>query len=152
MKRTIRLTESDIKKIVMEAVNELQYSTYKNTYDKMIDNNQPQRALDFNDSFRAHYNDDDTTYNLAKDTVDIGEPNSKTKFYRNGSMVSPDSHNGGQYFSNAADNKDRFPRTSNRKLAKSRADKLNFFNGKDNFNKNDFISESIDRVFEKMFR
>lgn len=153
MKKIIRLTESDIKKIVMEAVSELKYGTYKNAYDKMVDYNQPQRASDFNDSFREHYNDDDTTFNLASDTLNIGEPNARTKFFRDGSMVSPDAQSGGQYFSDAAGNRDMFPRTSNRKLARSRANKLNFFNNNDStFTKNDFISEAIDRVFKKMFR
>lgn len=69
MKQRIRLTESDLHRIVKESVNrillELNRSTMQSAYDKMIQQGRRGQAASMNDTFNDMYNGYDSEGNFV---------------------------------------------------------------------------------------
>lgn len=153
MNKTIKINEQDLKRLVKESIDELKYSTYKRAHDKMQDKGQRNRAADFRQTFKDIYDDSNTSFNLDNDNVwlsnpednEKGIPANSTLFHRDGTMTA---YKDGKYGV-----LDTPQRTSDRALARKHAKKLDFFYGDDNsFDKNDFISECVNKVFNKFLR
>ncbi|MCR5065294.1 MAG: hypothetical protein K6A67_05930 [Bacteroidales bacterium] len=58
MKKTIRLTESDIRRMVMEAMNELDWKTYANAAKKSKERGDRERNYRFRDKTWRQFNKD----------------------------------------------------------------------------------------------
>ena len=102
MKNIIKLTESDISKMVNEVLSELDYSTYKSAYDKMREKGQGNRAANLNQGVNQVYgqssnreatpgdpSQDDITYNLGGDSMTIASPIQQRPFTKQFSDKQP---------------------------------------------------------------
>ena len=162
MKKIIKLTESDLHRIVTESVQRileahgegLSYGTVKSAYNKMNDLGQYDRAAELNKTYGEVNNDEDAIYNLHNDeiTFDGGEASDpvfygnhvtpseiekgltrRTKRYKDGKSYDADSTNPTDFIPQAA-------RVTDAKSAIRRANHLNNFSGRKQFNKNHFRS------------
>jgi len=155
MARLIKINEQQLKRLVMEAIGEMEYSTYKSAHDKMKAMGQHQRAQDFNDTFKDVHDDDNTAFDLDTDTVwltnpEDGErhmPRTSAGYHRDGSITTWD--NGAAGVKNISSPK----RTTDRKLARHHAQMMDFYYGGNSpYTRNDFIAECVDKVFAKYLR
>lgn len=74
-KKLIRLTESDLHRIIKESVNnilnEISYGVAKSAYDKMKDLGQYERANNLERTFKKVNDEDDAIYNLKNDSLEL---------------------------------------------------------------------------------
>lgn len=155
MGKIIKINEQQLNRLVREAIDELEYKTYKRAYDKMQEKGQSQRADDFNSTFNDIYNDKTTDFDLNRDEVWLSNPEDKerntplssTLFKRDGTITSWNPQ------TLSYDELQSPKRTSDRRLARNHAKKLDFYYGGESpFDKNDFIAECVDKVFAKYLR
>lgn len=164
MKQTIRLTESDIRKMVMEALSELDYSTYKSAFDKMSGKGQHNRADMLNQGVNQVYgqhgnrdaapddpSQDEIRFNLGNDTMNMASPiaGKSTYFTRDGELK----FNNPKFMPNANDTNSL--RTSHRKVANNRAKALDWYRGggeEGHRTVDDFIAEAVNRVLSKYIK
>ena len=160
-KKTITITESDIRNMVMEALNELDYSTYKSAFDKMVGKGQHNRADRLNQGVNQVYgqhgnrdaapddpSQDEIRFNLVNDTMNMASPiaGKSTYFTRDGELK----FNNPKFMSNANDTNSL--RTSHRKVANNRAKALDWYRGcgeEGHRTVDDFIAETVTRVLSE---
>ena len=74
-KKSIKLTESQLKDIITESVknviNEISYSTVRSAYEKMLAKGQGGRAGELSNTFGEIYNDDDIQYNVGNNELNL---------------------------------------------------------------------------------
>lgn len=162
-KKTITITESDIRNMVMEALSELNYSTYKSAFDKMSGKGQHNRAVKLNKGVNQVYgqngnrdttpddpSQDEIRYDLGTDTMNIASPiaGKSTRFTRDGEIK----HN----MNFMSDTNDTNPlRTSHRKVANNRAKALDWYRGggkEGHRTVDDFIAETVSRVLSEYIK
>lgn len=159
MKNIIKLTESDISKMVNEVLSELDYSTYKSAYDKMREKGQGNRAANLNQGVNQVYgqssnreatpddpSQDDITYNLGGDSMTIASPiQQRTSIF---------TRDGERSQNNSLINNPNNLRTSHRKVANNRAKAYDWYKGgapKDGHRTvDDFIAETVNRIINKL--
>lgn len=155
MGEIIKINEQQLKCLVREAIDELKYKTYKSAYDKMQGKGQSQRADDFNNTFKDIYDDKTTSFGLDRDEVWLANsedkekntPSSSTLFKRDGTIMNWNPQT-------LRYNELQSPkRTSDRRLARNHAQKLDFYYGGESpFDRNDFIAECVDKVLSKYLK
>ncbi len=135
MKQTIRLTESELKKVISESVrnilNELSYSKVKDAHDKMYELGQYKRAHNLAKTFADVYNDEDAEYDIHGDNLILKGPEGPQTIYHrtidkevnniNARTCKPDNYS---------------DRTTNAGSARNRAKHVNNFAGKQIVDKN----------------
>lgn len=145
MEQIIKLTESDLHRIVKSVLNEISYSTVRSAVDKMDRLGQEERAMELSKTFGDVYNDDDVKYDAYNDALMMYDENDKAKrnftLYgrgRDNSLTSKFYRDG--RFDNSMDGNLFHPdvRTNSPVKAKKRAKHVNNFLGQETYNKNSF--------------
>lgn len=168
MKQIIRLTESDLRNMVNEVMDELDYKTYKSAHDKMMDRGQNSRAFHlqqgvnqvygqnggYGDKWSNDPDSDNVEFDLRNDTMRMGNNVGQNGiFTQNPDETNNDSEDPTNPNTIPVNNTTRL-RTPHRNVANNRAKKLDWFRGgapKDGHRSvDDFISEAVKRVFNEL--
>ena len=163
MKKVVKLTESELRKVISEAVsmclNEISYTTAKSAYDNMNKRGQNVRASNLNDTFGSINNDNDATYDLSDgsltlkgDEVQNGNERMRPQtYYNNNSDGTIRSYPETEHRGIGLDGKERFDVvnrpvdpykrdriTTNPKVAKNMARHMKNFNPQSTMTKDSF--------------
>lgn len=145
MKQIIKLTESDLHRIIKSVLNEISYSTVRSAVDKMDKLNQRDRARSLSNTFSDVYDDDDVKYDVYNDGMMMYDENDENKrnftLYgrgRDNALTSMVYRNGRFDNSMDGDHFNRGVRTNSPVKAKNRAKHINNFLGQEMYNKNSF--------------